>query len=340
MLEIKEIQDKEFWENSLLNFKEKTFLNSWNWGEFNKLLGNKVWHLGVFQDNKLEALALTIKIKAKRGTFLFVPHGPNILKNESKDTIKELFKFLIKLAKVEKVDFIRIAPILERVPENIEIFKSLNFREAPLHIHPEATWELNIEAPLEKILGGMRKTTRYLIRKAEKDKSFRTFEKNDLKGLELFYKIYLETKERHKFVPFSFDYLKKEFLAFSNDNQISILLCAFNQEIVSGGIFIFWQERAYYHHGASSKKYLNLPTSYLLLWEAIKLAKQKNCKIFNFWGIAEDHSSSHPWRGLTFFKQGFGGEKKEYVKTQDFPLTFKYWLNYIVERVRKIKRRY
>ena len=46
----------------------------------------------------------------------------------------------------------------------------------------------------------------------------------------------------------------------------------------------------------------------------------------------------HPWAGLTLFKMGFGGYKKEFVKTQDFPLSKLYWLTYIFEKIRKSKR--
>ncbi|GAI33015.1 unnamed protein product, partial [marine sediment metagenome] len=32
------------------------------------------------------------------------------------------------------------------------------------------------------------------------------------------------------------------------------------------------------------------PASYLLQWEAIKEAKNRGCKLYNFWGIAEIES--------------------------------------------------
>jgi len=35
---------------------------------------------------------------------------------------------------------------------------------------------------------------------------------------------------------------------------------------------------------------------------------------------------------------GFGGQKKEFVKSKDLPLNKKYWLTYIFEKIRKIKR--
>jgi len=35
---------------------------------------------------------------------------------------------------------------------------------------------------------------------------------------------------------------------------------------------------------------------------------------------------------------GFGGVEKEYLKTQDFPLSEKYWLAFLFEKLRKRKR--
>ena len=117
-------------------------------------------------------------------------------------------------------------------------------------------------------------------------------------------------------------------------------------ELVAGGIFIFWQGVGFYHHGASSLKYPKIPVSYLLLWEAIKEAKKRGCKKFNFWGIApfkktgdkEVFEKSHPWYGLSLFKTGFSGYAKEYVKTQDLVISGKYWFSFLIEKIRKMKR--
>ena len=77
-MESREIKNKETWEGFLGQCEEKTFLQSWNWGEFQGLEGNKIWRFGVYDSNNLLAVALVIKIKAKRGSFLFVPHGPMV----------------------------------------------------------------------------------------------------------------------------------------------------------------------------------------------------------------------------------------------------------------------
>ena len=82
-----------------------------------------------------------------------------------------------------------------------------------------------------------------------------------------------------------------------------------------------------------------MPVSYLLQWEAIREAKNRGCKLYDFWGFVDPQKySKHPWAGPTLFKMGFGGEKFEYIETQDLPLSNKYWLTYFFEKLRKLKR--
>jgi len=358
-MDVREINNKEVWEKFILECDEKTFLSSWNWGEFQKMMGNKIWRLGIYNkeqrtinNEQLISVALVIKVIAKRGTFLFLPHGPASAKatagkpNIRYEILKRLLEELKKIAKEEKASFIRISPIWERNEENINLFKELGFREAPIHMHPEATWELNITPSEEELLIGMRKTTRYLIRLAQKNKEIEIIKSENLEDIEKFNSLYQATVDRHHFFPFSLNYLENEFLVFNKDNQISIFLGKYKDEIISSGIFVFWQNIAFYHHGASLLKYPKIPVSYLLLWEAIKEAKRRNCKLYNFWGIAPIISNlkfqisnlRHPWAGLTLFKMGFGGYKKEYVKTQDLVLNSKYWLTFLFEKLRKTKR--
>lgn len=347
-LRIKEINNKEAWRSFLLKCKEKTFLDSWNWGEFQEKEGKKIWRLGVYNSEELIASALVIRIKARRGIFLFVPHGPIFseqLTINKEQILEALLEELKIIAKKEKASFIRIAPIWERSEENIKVFKNLKFREAPIHMHPEVTWEMDVTPTEEELLMGMRKTTRYLIRQAQKNSDIEIIQSQNIEELRKFDEIYCATAKRHKFVPFSLGYLQNQFLSFLTDNQILIFLGKYKGEIVSSSIVVFWQNIGFYHHGASLLKYNKVPVSYLLQWEAIKEAKKRGCQMYNFWGIAPEirdkfdvKKSKHPWAGLTLFKMGFGGYRKEYIKTQDFPVSSMYWLTRVFEKIRKAKR--
>lgn len=333
-MEIKEITNKEVWEDFLLSCDEKTFLDSWNWGVFQNKQEDKIWRFGIYNGQKLIAIALIVKIRAKRGTFLFVPHAPI----GDHDSLNSLIDKLKELGKKEKVSFIRIAPIWKRNEENIKIFKDLGFRDAPIHIHPELTWELNITSSENEILAGMRKTTRYLIRKAQKDKDIEIVKSVNLNDLGIFHKLLEKTADRHNFTPFSLNYLIEQFSCFNPDGQMVIWLGKYKGGVISSAITVYWQNMGFYHHGASIGHNSNqMPVTYLQQWEMIKEAKNRNCKVYNFWGISKQ--PNHPWAGLSLFKMGFGGYEKEYIKTQDLPLSIFYYPTFLFENLRKIKRR-
>lgn len=355
MIKIIEENNKKDWEDFLKYCSQKTFLTSWNWGEFQKKMGNKIWRLSIYQNSQQIGSFLLIKIKAKFRNFFFIPHGPVLkdgcLKSSEikKEILLEILKFLKNISEKENIDFIRFAPIWKNNQENEKLFEELKFIKAISHIHPEVTWFLDISIPENEILMGMRKNTRNLIRRAQKE-GVEIIQKNSIDGIEDFNNLYKKTVARQYFNPFSLKYLKNEFESFYSDNQIINIFAKYKNEIISSAIIIFWQGMGFYHQGASSQKYPKIPASYLLQWEAIKKAKNNGCKLYNFWGIVPQINSSedlknnkikkHPWWGISLFKMGFGGYKQEYLKTYDLPLTWRYQIQKTIENLRKIKRGY
>lgn len=335
-MEIKIIEDKNIWENFFLEQKEKTFLQSWNWGEFCKLAGSKIWRFGIYQNNNLISVSLVGKIIAKRGTFLFIAHQVTC----SKEALEILLTKLKELAKQEKADFIRISPLFLENSENLKMFSDLGFRPAQMHASAyEATWKLDITLPEEKLLANMRKTTRYLIKKCQENKDIEITKSTDLKDIEIYQKLNKEVARRQKFVGFSDNFIKNEFEIFAKNKEIVFLFGKYKGKVVAGALVIFWQGVAYYHQAASLGEFAKFSVPYLLQWSAIKEAKNRGCAVYDFWGFTDPVKfPKHPWAGPTLFKMGFGGEKFEYVKTQDFVITKKYWLNYLIEKFRKIKR--
>jgi len=339
--EDKEIQDKRVWEKFLSGLYDKTFLQSWNWGDFNKSIGNRVWRFGIYEEDELIGTALVSKVVARRGTFLLIQHGPNV-KDENKklEVLKALLSELKKLAKSQRASFIRLNPLWEDSQENQNIFKRLGFKKAQMHANAyEATWKLDIDLPEEELLANMRKTTRYLIRSAQNDSDIEISKSNNPEDVQLYDKLNKEVARHQGFVPFSFDFVKKEFAAFLKDNEALLFFGKYKGEVVSSALVVFWSGIAFYHQAALSPKYHKIPIAYLLQWEAIKEAKKRGCKLYDFWGFVDPKENpNHPWAGPTLFKMGFSGQRYQYVKTQDFPLSWKYWLVFLFERLRRIKR--
>ncbi len=357
-MEIKSIEDKNIWEN-FLKAKEKTFLHSWQWGELQKSLGEEIFRIGLFESSHLSALALIIAIKAKRGNFLLIPHGPVLEKNTDKKlALEKIIDFSKQIAKEKKYTFLRIVPVFEDNLENEKLFKSFGFKNAPIHIHPETTWIIDISKSEEEIFANFRKVHRNLIRRSQKEGVEIEISQDLEYSVLSFYKLYLETAKRQKFVPFSKRYIENEFKSFQKENKISAFFAKHNGQLLASAFIIFYDNTAYYHQGASIHS--KIPAPYLMQWQIIKEAKKRNCSFYNMWGVApfkkqiylsqlkakgkinptELFKKSHPWYGLSLFKTGFGGRAKFYLKTKDLVFKKSYFINYIVEKTRKIKRRY
>jgi len=344
-LKIEEIENKEIWENFFLkDVNNKTFLQSFSWGEFNRELKNKVWRLGVFKGDQLIAVCLVIKITAKRGSFLLIQHGPNIATGQKQEYKQEILKTLINklksIAKKERCSFIRISPLLERNEENKTMFKELGFINSAMHANAyESTWKLDLSLKEEDILKNMRKTTRYLIRQAQKNSEIEVYKSENPKDIDFYNKLNRETAHHKKFVPFSFDFIKNEFRVLSENKEALLFFAKYQNEIIAGALVIFWSGIAFYHQAAFSPKHHKLPVSYFLQWEIIKEAKIRKCFFYDFWGYIEPESNrNHPWSGPSLFKRGFGGRPYYYIKTQDLPLSFRYWPVFLFEKIRKINR--
>jgi len=348
-MNIKEITNKNEWEGFLENCTEKTFLQSWNWGEFNQKMkdpangAGKIWRFGAYNE-KLLGVVLVLKISARRGTFLFIPHGPvvfdDITEKDKKEVLKLFLLHLENIAKEEKASFIRVSPLFYRTEENQSIFADLGFRNSPMHASAyEATWKLDIYPSEDELLKNMRKTTRYLIKKVSENPDVLIEKSTDPKDIEIYQKLNKEVSKRQKFVPFSPSSIENEFNIFAKDKEVIFLFGKYKGEVAAGAMVIFWSGTAFYHQAASLGKFAKYSIPYLLQWEAIKEAKNRGCKIYDFWGFTDPEKfPNHPWAGPTLFKMGFGGYKKEYIQTQDLVISPKYWFNYIIEVLRKYKR--
>ena len=134
MITIKDIKNQKIWQNFFNQNDLGTFLQTWQWAEFQDNLGYQTLKLGIIENKKLIAIALAIKIKSKRGNFLFIPHGP-IFKKELlnkiiviKLIIKNLINYLVNFYKDKDLSFIRIVSS----SFSISISRRLNFLDIVL----------------------------------------------------------------------------------------------------------------------------------------------------------------------------------------------------------------
>ena len=332
-MRVTNITQQQAWDRIVEKAKPLSFLQHFAWGEVQKELGYKVLRLAIVKENNPLAIAQTILISAKRGRFIFVPHGPLFLKEtlsqpQRLKILKFLKNYLVKFGKENGYSFIRFAPLLEDRVEERKIFKNLGFREAPIYMHAETFWIKALDKDEDSLLKEMRKTTRNLIRKALRTKELKIEKRTDPKALDDFWKIYIHTAKTQKFTPFSKKFIKIEFGKFQPNSLF--LFAKYKGEILAAALILFTKQAGYYHQGASIHS--KIPATYLLQWKAMLETKKRGCKYYNFWGIYRERRAPVSWKGLSFFKQGFGGFSLNLLPTQDYILSPKYYLTWAYEK--------
>lgn len=330
---VKEITNKAIWEELILSKNEANFLQSWNWGEFHKVLGKTIVRAGFFENKKLAGTMLSVVEPARRGKYLTVPGGP-IIDWKNKDLINAFANQIKIIAKENDCVFIRVRPQLKEDDFSKNLFKDLGFKKAPMYLHAELTSQLDITKSEEELMTQMRKGTRYEIRKAIKENIKITASKDE-KEIKKFYDLQIETAKRQKFVPFSYKFLHEQFKVFTENGNALLYKAEFENKLLAQAFVIFYGKETVYHYGASTDEGRRYPGAYLIQWEAIKEAKKRGMIRYNFWGVAPENKQNHRFSGLSLFKRGFGGEDFQYLPAQDLIINKpKYLTNYIIESLR------
>lgn len=336
--EVREVAERSEWERFLAQARPHSFLQSWQWGEQNARKDALPVRLGAYREGKLAAAALFLYVPARRGAFLLCPHGPVVAQGEARQrAVRTLLAEAERIARGKGCAFVRVCPLDIDTEESRALYRTLGMQGAPIHMHPELSWMLDIAKSEDELLRGMRKTTRYLVKRMEKI-GVEIGMSEDPADIEKFWPVYEATVSRQHFTPFRKEDLRREFDLFAKDGNAAFFFGSYEGEIIAAAIIIFWGGQAFYHHSGSIQKSKDVNASYLLQWRVIQEAKKRGCALYNFWGISPENRRKHPWAGLSLFKKGFGGFSESYVHAQDLPLTWRYWVNYMVESARRMRR--
>ncbi len=336
--------NKNCWEKNLNEFSEANFLQSWEWGEFHQKLGHPVYRV-KFSARGGGGMFLAIVEPAKRGRYLTIPGGPLLSNYGSVSLWKQAVLLMKETAKKENCVFIRIRPQIS-VDEIAASMRYLGFRAAPMHLHAELTRVLDLTKSDEQLLSEMRKSTRYEIRRSER-MGIKVEQSQNENLVDDFTRLQAETAKREGFVPFSGKYLLEQFRAFKKTMSVKLFfvnllrpgLAAARPGLsrpISMAFVIFYRGEAVYHYAASGDEARKIPAAYAIQWAIIHEARKRGCRTYNLWGdVADDQLGSHRFAGPSLFKRGFGGNQVAYLHAHDLPLSWKYWVNWGIENLRK-----
>jgi len=177
---------------------------------------------------------------------------------------------------------------------------------------------VDLSATEDEILMRMKQKTRYNIRLAEKKGV--TVRTGGVEDLPMLFKMYAETSVRDGFVIRDEGYYMTVWKMYMESMEPSAvpLVAEVDGEPVAA-IFVFmFSRRAYYVYGMSRSLHREKMPAYLLQWEAMKLAKLRECSVYDLWGAPDVFDESDLMWGVYRFKEGLGGEVVRTLGAYDF----------------------
>ncbi|MBU0766345.1 peptidoglycan bridge formation glycyltransferase FemA/FemB family protein [Patescibacteria group bacterium] len=295
---------------------------SLEWKKYQESLGRETKLYVEKEGNEIVASALVIIDRTTFGLSTWeIPRGP--LANNQQSTINnQLLDHIFADAKKDKCFALYLSP---PVPLPLEA-TSYKLQASKRHQQPTATRIINLQQSKEEILAQMKPKGRYNIRVAQKH----GVEVQQSQDIEAFFKLVSETTKRDKFKGHSKEHYRKFLTKLEN----SFMLLAYlpesrspNPEVLSpnpesiikkashhkkkpiaGLLGVFWGETGTYYYGASSASQRAVMAPYVLQWESMLLSKARGYTSYDLFGIAPtDAPDSHPWKGVSAFKEKFGG---------------------------------
>lgn len=354
--------DAAHWDAYIAAQRFRPFLQSWAMGDVYADTKQEPIRFLAEEHGNIVGVCLAIIVPARRGRHLAIPYGP--LGNDI-TVIVGLLQAVCSEAKRHACTFVRFSPFLPAADAHIVRSAlregGMNPTASPLHLLAEHVWYLPLRSrdpwteesndtpnTEEELMAHLRKTTRNLVRRAEKDGVTVRTSTQPVQDVEEFIRLHDETRKRHKFTPYTNAFFHAQVKHFAARGECTVYLAEYEGKIIAASVHMHAFGETSYHHGASDSAHHKIPASYLLQWTAIRDALKRGDRIYNFWGIAPMDCGSngertigdknHPFAGVTLFKTGFGGSLLDLHPCTDLPLSSAYRLTRTFEILRKWKR--
>lgn len=312
---------KPHWDSFVeTNAADGGLLHSWQWGDFQKSLDNRVFRLGLINgEGKLQAAALVVKHELPfEYNYLYCPRGPiiNILKVEDLDS---LFAEIKKIAKEEKSFLIRVDP--PWALGNEKRLVDVGFRKSEYEVQPKCSLVIDITKTESELLAAMKQKTRYNISLAER-KGVKVKISSEFSDIESFWELTKQTSGRDGFQPHPKEHYKKMFEILSQNGTVKLFLAEYDNKIIAVSMVSFFGKVCTYLHGASANMYREVMAPHLLQWQTIIEAKRLGYALYDFGGVNGQTFNNPKWEGLTRFKTSFafGVPPREYIGSFDLIL--------------------
>jgi lipid II:glycine glycyltransferase (peptidoglycan interpeptide bridge formation enzyme) len=304
------------------------------WGQVKATSGWGAAHVVVMNHEGIVAggqfLTRPMLLGARVG---YVTKGP-LCPSDDPALVDAVIDELLRACSAHRVSFLVIQP-----PRNSELIArqlaQRGFGPGWIELAPTATVRIDLIPDAEEILARMKRQTRQNIRRGEqKGIQVREGQESDLPA---FHRLYAATNERYGTQPYSERYFTEMWHILEPHGFLKLFLAIHDSEPVSALLAIPFGDTVVASKLGWSGLYGDSRPNEVLFWEAIKWAKARGYRVFDFEGInVEGAKAVLEGRPLpealqetpTRFKLSFGGEvvlyPGPYDRVHHWPLRWVY----------------
>jgi serine/alanine adding enzyme len=340
-------EDAAEWDRVALNQGASPF-QAWAWGELKGRFGWQPHRLSS-ADSSVGAQVL---VRPFRGlSVAYVPRGP--FPGVAGPLDQNLIDDIVRLARSRRAAFLRLEPDVlqtdERAPEIDAFLRKNGFRTADKTLGQRSSIRLDLTPSEGELFAAFSKGHRADVKRGEREGVVvRVGTTED--DVDSLHQMLIATTERKTFDYHTASYYRTMWRLFGDAARL--YLAEWKGEVVAASLVIAWGDTGLYLFAGSTRAGLASRAGHVLQWHAIRWAKERGAKTWDFWGIADARgqiemlrnqgvsddspelkrldaeAQKDPKDGLHRFKKGWGGYFVRNVPAYDkvfIPPAYWYW---------------
>jgi lipid II:glycine glycyltransferase (peptidoglycan interpeptide bridge formation enzyme) len=248
--------------------------------------------------------------------FYYLPQGP-VLPADEADAASVFEEILFQIDQRRRVEsrtvsHLAVEPRWETKPAFVQ-----GFRERSGWREPRVTLLIDLAESEDAILAQMKQKGRYNIRVASRS-GVSIVDDPSPAGLDDFYSIYCQTMVRHGIKPDPFEHYRVLLQLLLEIDGVSLLFAEYQGQRLATAFIIHHGDTASYKFGGSVEEHRAVMAPYLLHFEAIRAAKARGRRWYDFCGLARTEDPSDKHAGFSAFKRKFGGQVRNFIPALDY----------------------
>lgn len=323
------ITDHAAWNAALATLPGAHILQTWEWGEFKRVTTGWTPHRLAFYDgDRLVAMA-SIGVRRIAGVpIVYAPKAPMLA---DADRLADVLIELERFARRRGALWLKLDPDViaatgvpgepDDAPNAIgdrwlHTLRARGWQYSSSQVQFQNTITLDLTPSEDALLAAMSQTTRRKIRLAEREGV--TIRDGTLADLPLLYDLYKQTGERDQFLIRPPAYYQLAWRSFMETGLAHALIAEYDGVALAHVILMHVGQTCWYFYGASSESHRDKMPNYALQWHAIRWAKGRGYRLYDFWGAPDRFDESDRLWGVYGFKRGFRGEVHRHIGAWDY----------------------